>query len=86
MVGRHGHPIGVSTLEGPSAGGADAEGTGGFLDVECAIGPEAADLATTDGHLVPALGAHRGAPVTTSSRDHGSAPWRVAAPEDRVAP
>lgn len=55
------HPIRVSTVDGLYVGGADAEGTGGFLDVECATGLEAADLATMDrGHLVQALQAHRG--------------------------
>lgn len=42
------HPIRVSTIDGLYVAGADAEGTGGFLDVECATGLEAAELATAE--------------------------------------
>lgn len=50
------HPVRVSTVDGLYACGADAEGIGGFLDVECATGLEAAELATVErAHLVPGL-------------------------------
>jgi hypothetical protein len=47
------HPIKISTVSGLYVGSATAEGTGSFLDVECAVGLEAAELADTErGHLV----------------------------------
>lgn len=47
------HPIKVSTIDGLYVGSASAEGIGSFLDVECAVGLEAAELAHHErGHLV----------------------------------
>jgi phytoene dehydrogenase-like protein len=42
------HPIKIGTVEGLYVGSATAEGTGGFLDVECAAGLEAAQIADAE--------------------------------------